>query len=201
MNSNVLVTLIQTIGEIVISLLGKSGGKEKNLFIEAIESMHEVYSCLNDVVSHNGCSRAMLLYSENGGGIPQGRSDLFVTISHEIHTEAESIRHEVQRLPVDFDYIQLLQALLNSKEGILFIETEKMNQGLLKDIYIKAGTAQSLIFRLTETKNKLYYCSFNFKKDHPVTDECFRNCTLQASKIKKIIKHDQKRIRNLFSKK
>jgi len=210
MNSDLWVVVIQTFGvivsssgvtAIVVKLVNSRKQREQNLFIDAIESMHEIYNCLNDVISQNGCSRAVVLYSENGGGIPQGRSDLFVTISHEMHMEAESVRHKVQKLPVDYDYIQMLNALLGSDHGCIFLETEKMNPGLLKDLYQYSETSQALVFKLTQTKNKLYYCSFNFKKEHPVTDQCFRNCTLQASKIRMIIKNDQKRLRKLFYRK
>lgn len=181
-------------------VLEKKRTQNSVVFQQGMDSMNRVYDCLNEVVDKTGAARAMILYSENGGGIPKGSSDLFVTISHEIHRNSHSIRSDVQGLPVDHEYIRLLSALCTSKDQMLYVRKEFLPESLLRDLYEQDGINQSLIYVLQKRKNKFVYCSFNFKEVDQLNPSIVRRCTLEAAKIKQIIIEDDKRIKNWWKK-
>lgn len=185
---------------IVRHVLEKKKIRDSTIFQEGMNSMNHVYDCLNEVVDKTGASRAMILYSQNGGGIPKGSSDLFVTISHEIHRNSYSIRKDFQGIPVDHEYIKLISALANSKEQMLFVRKQFLPECLLKDLYHKDGVEQSLIFSLQKRKNKFIYCCFNFNHKQQIQPSVVRKCNLEAAKIRHILEQDDNRIKNWWKK-
>lgn len=185
---------------IVRHVLEKKKIRDSTIFQKGMNSMNHVYDCLNEVVDKTGASRAMILYSQNGGGIPKGSSDLFVTVSHEIHRDSNSIRQQVQRLPVDQEYIRMLSALLSSKDQCIYVSKDNLPDCLLKDLYNHDGIEQSLMYALQTRKNKFIYCSFNFKTKEPIDPSKIRRCALEAAKIKQIIIEDDNRIKNWWKK-
>ena len=88
-------------------------------FEKALDSMHMIYNCLNDVVYKSQADRAMVLYSTNGGGIPHAASDLYVTVSHEITRNELSLKRDIQSLP-DRSWLgnNVIKAIINHMHGI-----------------------------------------------------------------------------------
>lgn len=185
---------------VVRHLLETKRVRDSVVFRQGMESMTRVYDCLNEVVDKTGAKRAMILHSENGGGIPKGSSDLFVTISHEIHRDSRSVRLEFQKTPVDYEYIKMLSALANSKDNFLHLRTDLLPPSQLKDLYTQDNIHQTLIFVLQKKKNKFIYCSFNFREVEIVKPWIFRKCSFEAAKIKQILDQDEKRIKNWWKK-
>lgn len=192
----VFVFLSGSTGTVIVKhIIDKKKSRDETVFQQGMFSMNHVYDCLNEIVDKAKAKRAMILYSENGGGIPKGSSDLFVTISHEIHRDSRSVRLEFQKTPVDHEYIKMLSALANSKNGFLYLKTDLLPASQLKDLYTHDNINQTLIFVLQKKKNKFMYCSFNFREDEDLDPWVFRKCTFEVAKIKQIFNEDEKRIR------
>ena len=199
MDSDIIIAIIgffglatTSIGTLIAKdLIDKNKANRRDSFKRIIPDLHRVYHHLHEVVSRCKSTRAMVLYTENGGGIPSPRSDLFVTVSFEAHNGTQPIREICQRQPCDEEYIKMLGVLLNS--DYLVVQADLMPPCMLKDLYSQTGTKVSLLFIVCRTQTKFHYCSFNFKEDTPITKEVFQRCKLEATAIKDIFSKDQQR--------
>ena len=134
MDSTVVVALIgfggvcvSTVGGMFVQhMLHKKKDKDKNAWRDVIPVMHKVYGCLNSIINNCGAIRASIFYTENGGGVPTAKSDLFCTMSYEVCQNTRSLRNEYQRRPVDQAYTYMLQSLLTSQTGCIRIQTANM---------------------------------------------------------------------------
>ena len=100
-----LGVFVSTIGLYLVKIyFERRKAFENSSFEHAIKSMQEILYCLAEAISQCECTRAMILYSSNGGGVPHGAANLYVTIAHEICIKQQLIKHKVQNIPVDRDW-------------------------------------------------------------------------------------------------
>lgn len=112
--------------------------------------------------------RALILKSENGGGVPRIGKGVFLTILHEASdTGYDSVMNEVKRLPTDMSYNKLIIELVTNGMQILIVD--EMEDGMLKDIYLSDGIKYSIVVPIVTMKDMFIYASFAWKS--VLTDE------------------------------
>lgn len=178
----IAVALITTFGPALTDRIKK---RKLRTFKATIPAIHDVYQHLNTVVNRLGSSRAMVMYTENGGGKPSVGAQLYVSIVYEVVHFTHSIRNMFQRIRVDENYVRMLKYMHDDQDGRTIVVADQMPPCLLKQIYLEAGTKMSILYLVKETKKRLYYCSFNFPHDQ-LTSELIYHCDLEASAIKRL---------------
>lgn len=178
----IAVALITTFGPALTDRIKK---RKLRTFKATIPAIHDVYQHLNTVVNRLGSSRAMVMYTENGGGKPSVGAQLYVSIVYEVVHFTHSIRNMFQRIRVDENYVRMLKYLYDDPDGRTIVVADQMPPCLLKQIYLEAGTKMSILYLVKETKKRLYYASFNFPHDQ-ITSELIYHCDLEAAAIKRL---------------
>jgi energy-converting hydrogenase A subunit M len=179
--------LASSIGTLIVKEYLSTKAKERQeSFRRVMPDIHRVYDHLSEVVHSCGAIRTLVMYVENGGGVIDVTSDLFATVSYEIHSGTESIKEKYQRRPIDHEYIRMLRHLMDSNGQWLYVRTEQMPDGVLKRDLQKNGTKQALVFYLTGTDRKTHYCSFNFGQDEPLSKQTVEKCLIEAKSIRDI---------------
>lgn len=152
-------------------------------FTNILPNMHMVYTHLNEVMVRLGGSRCMVMYTENGGGMPNIGSQLYVSVVYEVFTSlCGSIRNMMQRKLVDEAYVTMLGYMITNPGQRTIVVTELMPPCMLRDIYEKSGVKMSLVYLIKQTDARLYYASFNF----PHTDnnpQLIYECDIKANQI------------------
>lgn len=193
MNPDIAVALIglgSTLATLAFTFAGKlfwdyrKNGKSET-FTRVVSDMHKVYAHLNSVVYKCGSSRAMVMYTENGGGKPTIGSQLFVSIVFEVHAACPSIREGFQRVRVDHSYVQMLGHMLSNPNKRTTVIASRMDDCLLKNIYKEAGTEMSIVYLVKQTDKRMYYASFNFPHEN-LTGELLYHCDLEAAALIRI---------------
>lgn len=196
MSDAVLVALIGAASgglPVILGFIGKyyfdkTKEKKAQSFNNVIPKMHNVYHHLNNIVAHYGSKRAMVMYVENGGGRPSIGSKLFVSIAYEVFTKAsQSIREAFQRVQIDDSYITMLGYMMSNHGNRTISVTSQMPDCLLRNVYLEAGTAMSIVYLVKITDTKLYYASFNFPHEE-LSDNLLYHCDLEAAAIRNLFK-------------
>lgn len=191
MSLDLYSTAIGTFGGIAVALITTFGPalndkikkRRFRTFKATIPAIHDVYQHLNTVVNRLGSTRAMVMYTENGGGRPSVGAQLYVSIVYEVVHFTHSIRNMFQRIRVDENYVRMLKYMYDDQAGRTIVVADQLPPCLLKQIYVEAGTKMSILYLVKETKKRLYYCSFNFPHDQ-LTSELIYHCDLEAAAIK-----------------
>lgn len=178
------VALITTFGPTLVDRLKK---RKERTYRATIPKIHDVYMHLNNVVSKLGSSRAMIMYTENGGGQPTVGAQLYVSIVYEVVHFTHSIRNAFQRIRLDENYIRMLKYMQEDPDGRTIVMTDQMPDCLLKKIYLEAGTEMAILYRVQETKKRLFYASFNFPHNN-LSSNLIYHCDLEAAAIRNLFK-------------
>lgn len=183
-----LTVLISTFGPSLTHAMKywmQEGAGKRNK-AEAAEAAARVHHILNDAVVRLGSKRALILYTENGGGVPKPGLPIYVTVLYEMfRNEGDSIREHVQRIMCDGFYCEMISNLLNSPENKVYLITRAMPRCYLKGLYEKAGTELSVVIYLRSTRRKTFYVSFNFPHAN-LSDAVDRDLDLLAHELKAI---------------
>lgn len=186
--AGIAVAAISTFGPTLSNTWLERRKLSKANFTDVFDRIRRVYGILNDTVSRIGSERAMVMYTENNGGIPQVGCQLYVTIVNEVyHHAGQSISADFRRYPIDESYAGMLGVMLGNERRKVIVVTKYLPPCLLKQIYEHAGTKMSIVCVVKETKRKLYYASFNFRHDN-WTDELEYDCDLQVNKLRQLFK-------------
>jgi len=160
--------------------------------VRAMAEVREVYEALNDVLMEvGGAGRAMLLRSENGGGIPSANRPVYSSVLHEVHgTSLEPIRERWQRMKVDEQYARLLHEL--ATKGYVQLDTASMEPGSLRTSYEAAGVACAMVCAVVADDTGFNYLSVVCTESKPdqiaVNTEAVRGC---ANRLRTILSNDK----------
>ena len=116
---------------------------------------------LKQVVAEADAIRALLIRSQNGGGVPGPTSPATVTVLYDACAKGtRSIVGAWNETRADHQYCDVLRRL--AQNGRVHLVTEDMDAGDLKDLYERDGIKQSYVFRLGATETQMVYLSINF---------------------------------------
>lgn len=134
---------------------------EKGL-IGALNDKIEIHDYLSSLKHETGSPSAVLTESKNGGGIPTGGNPVYISIFDEANDSTmRSVKKDIQNMPTDMAYNKMLLRLLEN--GYVFLETDKMIDGFLKEFYLAEGIKCAYIYKVGTLNNRLYYISLRWK--------------------------------------
>ena len=140
----------------------------KNAFYNTISDLNTIYEEMDELKSKAKCDRVLVITTTNGGGIPVPGANLYASILFETYDKSlGTIKGSWQNRLIDEGYVKTLLSL--EEHGLIVVETEKMADGILKDVYMTSGIVKSVIAKIKSTDKRYYYISCNFKED--VSDE------------------------------
>lgn len=136
---------------------------EKGL-IEALNDKIEIHDYLSSLKHETGSPSAVLTESKNGGGIPTGGNPVYISIFDEANdSDMRSIKKDVQNMPTDMAYNRMLLRLLEN--NFVFLKTDEMIEGFLKEFYQAEGIKCAYIYKVGSLNNRLYYLSLKWKTE------------------------------------
>ena len=161
----------------------------KNSFNKAMVSISKIYDTLGDAITKTSASRALILYTSNGGGIPHPGSTLYSTVLYEYHdANIKAVKNEFQSVLVDGEYVDMLVQL--EQHGAIFRSTSEMRPGLLRSIYERDGVTAVYIFKIHSTDLCYYYGSISTTDPLGVID--LATIELAANKLRVLFKENIK---------
>lgn len=117
-----------------------------------------IYDAMHYILENSNVERILILKSHNGGGLIKPDTPLYVTCLYEDYTNPlESVKSFYQKMEVDEQYIRMLRDLSQAK--ILKRRTENLDDGLLKNAFVKDGILYSEMQYLGQDRRNLYFCS------------------------------------------
>lgn len=161
-------------------------------FEAAISKTHNVYAILNHAISSFGASRAMVLCTENNGGIPHVGSQLYMSIIYEQYLRGgHSVREDMQRLLIDDEYVRMIGLMQTSQKASVAMITDRMNKCMQKQMFDDAGTKLAFMYIVKASDKRLYFVSFEF--NHQAwSDELEYHCDVEANRIRQIFASDDR---------
>ena len=135
----------------------------------ALKGQNDTFKALNTITSQvDGVYRAVLLRSENGGGIPRPGSPLYVRAVASARAEhANDVEGWDDRRRVDSWYIRFIFELC--QKGEQHIRTDQLPEdGVLRGVYERDGIVASHVLRIGYAQGGLFYLSINMKNDMPL---------------------------------
>lgn len=117
----------------------------------------KMYSIMNGAMSDLGITRMLILYTENGGGVPRAGGPLYVSIHSEaIHKQGlQPIQEEFQKRLTDSQYTNMVSEVI--QKGWWEHSPEEMEPGFLTDLYKREGVKKSIVVPVCNTKNRFYF--------------------------------------------
>lgn len=186
--SGVLIFMVRWIKEFIDTMNHNVRRKKHH---ESYKVLASLYGHMNGLMSDTEASRVLLLSNANGGGYPNLNNPRKSSIKHECYaTDVHSIKDTWQRQELDEAYTKVLLEMLEKPNKVLWIHTDQMDSGMLKDLYVANGIKSAVIAYVFASKNEFFYLSISFKHDMS---------ELQVdSKINNCIRAKVNAIRNLF---
>jgi hypothetical protein len=139
---------------------------------EAIVASGQIVSLLQECASAAGADSALLLYTTNGGGVPHPGKPLYVTILYELlpGKSFKSIRENFQHALCDGVYLKLISNVI--QEGHWTGGPDDMEDGFLKELYLREKVGYAHIQGILSTKTQFFYLSLRWLKtsSHPKTE-------------------------------
>ncbi len=177
-----LTALIKGIFDLVKSRMARS-----NAFNDAITEISKVYEVMDELKSKSSCDRVLILSTKNGGGVPVAGSNLYASVLFETYDKGlEPVKQSWQNRLIDEPYIKILSML--EKENLIVVDPKKMDEGLLKDIYIATGVSRSIIAKIKSTPQRYYYISCSYSDAATAEELAVKVHTLDAvEKIRGIL--------------
>lgn len=168
LNSGALLIILAGLVRFAIKFMDN-----KSSFDRVIPSISKIYDLMNELVYETKANRALLLKTENNGGVPSLTSDLFSSVMYETtDNNIGLIKSDWQRRRLDGQYIKMLNHII-SQDGITKIQTNKIGDGILKDVYTLDGINKTYLILIHRTNKKMIYFSLNFK-DNDVNEDLIR---------------------------
>jgi len=130
-------------------------------FPDAIRKIKEIYSLMDDLKAEVECDRVLIMSTKNGGGIPRPGAHLYASVLYEtFDKKLEAVMPYWQQRQVDLAYVKILSKV--EEKNVVDIDTEDMDEGILKDIYLSNGIEKSIVAKIKAKPNYYYYISCNF---------------------------------------
>lgn len=164
--------------------------KRKNGLKTELESIITLYDSLQSLVTNTNIDRALILRTSNGGGIPNFKSPLYLSITHEMHNESvRSIKHQYQNIQADRNYVELVINILEEKE--IDVVVSDLKEGLLKNAYEAEGINFSKIVLLSIDTKGIYYLSMSSKVTIANTAQEKLDYTLAINKLLQLFRRNR----------
>jgi len=138
--------------------------EKKSKFNSVLPKVSEVYEEMNGLLNTVKAGRVIVLKAHNGGGRPSVGTQLYSSAVYEVWGDLSSVKDSWQNQPLDEEYTQLLVQL--ESKGVLYMDTKKMLDGVLKQLYFASHILHSVVVKIAQDEKNLYYMSINFS--HPV---------------------------------
>lgn len=184
--SGVLSTILVTSKDVWMAWFQKKKKSDNEKAKLYLQNRLNIYDILNKVRAKVKSPRALILFTENSGGLPTLGSQLYVSIIYEsTDSEMESIKDDIQHLLTDEAYDNMLSTLV--EQGEFGSNTKDLECGMLKSYYESSDVAQTYIVPILQTETKFYYMSVSW------TDE-----SVNPSNLKIHIKSAANNIRQLL---
>lgn len=132
-----------------------------NLFItpkKQIQKVVKIYDTMNRILEETVIQRCLVFKVHNTGGLIRPTTELFASVLYEDYRiPFTSVKEGYQRLPVDKEYIKMILDVMEKKKD--FYETESIPNGMLRDIYVREGVRNSIIYFIGQDRRNMYFCS------------------------------------------
>lgn len=156
----VTVAVLGILSAVVPWAIQKAKNFKKTGISATLESHTAIYSALNNLVAKTRYQRAVLLTAHNGGAIPTPGKDLYSSVVCEVFSRPfEGIHFSWRKQLLDEGYTQMLFSLVRRK--VLRLITSKMDDCILKNLYLSDGVAMSKVIYVHRTRGTFWYLSLN----------------------------------------
>lgn len=162
-----LLTLAWGIREMIPMLKRRWARKRVRRAKEGYEGIGQLLDALEEGRRASGAARALVIVSQNSGGIPVPGVPVKVSIRYESASDhTRRIHGEFQDWPADAAYCDLLRDIASSGTRPVALTTKTMREGVLKDLYTADKIIGSKIYLLGHVPdgNWMAYASFNFEE-------------------------------------
>ena len=161
----------------------------KKAFQILFERRMGIYDLIGEIRREVKSPRVLILYTENGGGIPNAASKLYVSILYEsIDSDVKSIKRKVQKYDIDEAYHRMLSSLL--KDGEYSRSTKELEHGMLKSFYHLDGITRTFIVPLVTSDKKFFFMSVAWREEPENLEDAIITIKPIANNIKNILKKD-----------
>lgn len=153
-----------------------------------MKSRIDVYDVLNELKNAVDSPRTLVLYTEDGGGLPKPGSPLYITILYEAtDKEVTSIKHDIQHILTDESYDMMLSTLIT--DAIFISKTTDLSSGILRQFYEMDEINSTIVVPILQTKKRFYYLSVAFKAEHSYEEltSLTLRVVLAANKLKSLL--------------
>lgn len=134
---------------------------KQSRFPRVLSDIHQVYDALHGLTNATGACRAVVLKTENGGGIPRIGRPLYSSILYEVFVPpAKLLRKGWQQQQIDEGYTSMLLDVL--AKGTVIVETRRMPKSQLRTMYEANQVWRSVICLLVVEERRLICLSLNF---------------------------------------
>ena len=187
--SGILSTIIVSTQELWMFHL-QHNFKSKDMVVKThLKNRLSIYDVLNRLKLKVESPRVLILYTENGGGLPTLGSQIYISVLYEVvDTDTKSIKMDVQRLTTDEEYDKLISRLASGE--FVKIKTKEMNDGILKKFYKFDNVVESFIVQIGQQNNRFYYMSVAWHKElenDNVRDSAEISILSEANNIKALL--------------
>lgn len=158
-------------------------------FKALLQKRMEIYEWLGEIRSLVKSPRVLILYTENGGGVPNSASKLYVSILYEsIDSNIKSIKRRLQKYDIDEAYHRMLVHLF--EDGEYSRATEELEPGMLKSIYNSDDLKRTYIVPLITSDKKFFFLSVAWQEEPENLEDAGMKIKSIANNIKNILKRD-----------
>lgn len=167
--------------------------RQPNTFPNLFKVIEEIYGELDVSIRRTACVRALLLKTENGGGIPKIGSKIYSSVVFErVSDEVAATKKLWQSQELDSVYVKNLVKMVTSEQSTVDLEIDEWEGSTVYDVYRSGGVECSRIYEVARSKKAYYYLSFNFPVKTDKLTSMDRAVTHSAaSNIRKVF-HDSK---------
>lgn len=123
-----------------------------------VKKIVTIYDQMHFILEETPVERFLILKAHNGGGVIKPNTPIYSSVLYEDYAHPfRSVKAQYQRLEADEEYLRMMVELIQKKS--ITLETGKIPNGLLKNIYQAEGVKYSQLFFLGNDKKNIYYCS------------------------------------------
>ena len=156
---------------------------------KSLNDLVDVYESMNIICQTTVADRVTILKTSNGGGRLHPARPVYLQILHEEwRPPSYAIRQRYQKIPLDLEYVRMLQKLLLDKKVAIDVST--MPECFLRRAYVTMKVKHSLIFYLKHNEESIYYMSISTCDDRRMnTASDMDTFDIYVQKIKSVFKN------------
>lgn len=171
------IALITQLGSILAALITTAGFawkyyseqkkyKSKKTIPKLFKDIDEIYNCLQSVIESTDCKRALILKTENGGGVPKLGNAVYSSVIFERYSQDKKrVKNLWQRQELDQIYVKNMTKLLTEQGGICIIPFEQWKGSVVEDAYKNDNIKVTNLAEVAKKETAYIYISFVFDKE------------------------------------